>query len=291
MKKEAFVVFIFIFMCSFVLAINNDSSQWHSSDIVLVEINGFNITLQDAINENYFGSVLPTQDSDYPFYSHLASEILVRTPRGHIMTLQEASDTDSFVISVEHGSTDNRTVHFADEINAYSKLGEIMTIQDLIDYGKMFCGVCNDFGYECGQWGDGCGGTIDCDAEIGGCGSGEYCNFGACTQAKWVTGDWDGDSCGTTANRDVWCESATEGTVSDSVCSDIGLVKPSSKRKISCTWEYQRRKCTGGCYTRYTRACDDSTLGWTKGMCAGGMKCFFSFNTKFYKCTKRRTLL
>ncbi|NLE47724.1 MAG: hypothetical protein GX614_04935, partial [Sandaracinaceae bacterium] len=36
----------------------------------------------------------------------------------------------------------------------------------------------------CGQWGDGCGGIINCDDEVGGCGAGEVCQFstGTCIE-------------------------------------------------------------------------------------------------------------
>ena len=36
--------------------------------------------------------------------------------------------------------------------------------------------TCAELGHECGEWDDGCGGTVDC----GGCGAGVDCNAGVC---------------------------------------------------------------------------------------------------------------
>jgi hypothetical protein len=205
MRKRLWILISLVFLLAFVLAEVGQEFQWHSSDIVIVEIDGFNITVQDAINENYFGSVSPTQNSDYPYYTHLASEILIRTPNGYTMTLQNASDTDSFITGYANLVNETNIGHLASDIEAYSKSGEIMTVQELIDFGKMFCTTCSDVGYECGVHIDSCGGTMDC----GTCSDpGVGCNQGICTNVEWRTGDWsDATECNDEVSRNVWCAS------------------------------------------------------------------------------------
>jgi uncharacterized protein (TIGR02145 family) len=41
--------------------------------------------------------------------------------------------------------------------------------------------TCNDLGYNCGNWSDGCGGTLTCGSYGGGCQTGYYCLSGTCT--------------------------------------------------------------------------------------------------------------
>lgn len=248
MRKGILVLLVSVLLLTFVLAGVGLGNQWHHSDIILVEINGYNITLQDAINNNYFGSVVPTGNSDYSYYSHLASEVLIRTPNGYTMTLQEASDTDSFVSGVGDGTVEENTGHLASEVNVYSKSGEEMTLQDLIDIGKVYCDTCADIGATCGTHNDGCGQTLNC----GGCGSGESCFSGSCSDITWSTGSWSSaSSCGATTTRTVNCVNSDGSVISDSVCYDVlgQNSKPSTSKTVSCEWvKGDYSGCGGGIF-------------------------------------------
>jgi len=75
--------------------------------------------------------------------------------------------------------------------------------------------TCFALGYECGSgWPNGCGGTLDCDVEIGGCTGTDICSSGSCVPASsCVDNDGDGynttSACGGVSNID--CDDSVTG--------------------------------------------------------------------------------
>ncbi len=89
-----------------------------------------------------------------------------------------------------------------DEVIIYNRALNSTEISELYNSGlvgtPVTCGSCTsqtcvDLGYECGSgWSDGCGRTLDCDIEVGGCTGGDVCSSGICIPPPSCT-DNDGD--------------------------------------------------------------------------------------------------
>ena len=156
------------------------SGTKHSQTNILVNVDGYTMTLQEAINNNYLkqgavsplGVVGPTSIS----VGHLPSEILVSVD-GSEMTLAAAiagaglcgSTSIPYTGSINPG-------HRASEIEVIIG-GSTKTLQAAIDGGDFCCtDTCSSLGYTCGTY------TI-CGVSVN-CGVCEYCGDGTCNNGE-----------------------------------------------------------------------------------------------------------
>ena len=187
----------------------------HSQTEILVEVKGYKMTLQEAINSDYI-----SQNADSPMSAgttslsvgHLPSEIWVSVD-GSEMTLAAAIATDNLcgTTSVPYTGSINPG-HFANEIEI-TVSGWTKTLQEAIDNGD-FCVVTT---YSYGSWSDwgscstSCGGgtqsrtrtceeyvngisqgNVDCSSCGGACSESQNCNTQSCYCLKWQEVDEGG---------------------------------------------------------------------------------------------------
>ena len=182
----------------FVNATVDKTKQWHSGNSIIVEIDGFNVTLQEVIDNYYLGPAFPTHSSVIPNYGHFASQVIIATQNGHIMTLQEAVNHEAFGGSMENYTTELLGGHLANEIEV-SISGNLMTLQEAIDSGNLAGNGCvSNVGASCGATSCVNAGTINCDGNCIGktnkaagtsCGTNKECSNGICMDTACTPGD------------------------------------------------------------------------------------------------------
>ena len=160
-KKRGILVLSLLLACSIFV---NAEGMTHSASEVCVQINEYSVTLQNAINNNWFNSYhSPTPTEGGCSGAHYASEILIVNPDGNVMTLQEAvtnvklkggsleeATTELFI-----GHSDASEIIFSDEETLQEKISgnkvcEPSTCDELVD----------SYGY--GELNNGCGETLNC---------------------------------------------------------------------------------------------------------------------------------
>ncbi len=166
----------------------------HSFGNILINLNGKNVTLEEAVKGDYLGA-----NSDFPppgfevnttniSFGHNAEEIWVSI-NGSEMTLADAIET-GLLCSLANSTTTSYSYprpnpgHYATEIEMDMGDGvTFRTLQYAIDIG-FFCGNYEGYGWKTGNWSEcsvSCGGGIQ--------------------------------------TRDVWCQKADGQVVSDNYCS------------------------------------------------------------------------
>ncbi len=124
-----------------IYALVDFNKAWHSPSEIIVSIDGCDVTLQNAIDNNYLdGTVTPAiclLQSDFPDAYHLASEILI-TSDGFTMTLQEAitnSVLKNGVATQSYTTEISGTSHLSTAIEVFID-DTFMSLQDAITGGK-----------------------------------------------------------------------------------------------------------------------------------------------------------
>lgn len=129
MKREILVLLI-ILNLAFI-----SSAQMHYAEDISVYIEGHYVSLQDAIDNNYFSPYenpsASTIDSGY----HNTESILAKSMQGHTMTLSEMVSNMAFEQSTKDHTTSTKTGHTAEEILVYID-GDYKTLQYIIDIGR-----------------------------------------------------------------------------------------------------------------------------------------------------------
>lgn len=259
--RKAVVIFIFIsfvFMVGFAVdAAFTKDAQWHSSDAVIIEVGGFNVTLDDAINNGYyFGVAIPKTSSPIPDCGHLASEILITTKDGYKMTLQEAFDNKALEGYSHNITTELLSGHLASEI----EVSEGVSLQDFINNNGFAKSCDSNVGEICG--GGECiigNGIIDCNGNCiienkpdGTDCSGGTCSSGICCSSL-VGQDCSPANCTrplTTTRGNVF-NSVTTITCDCSVkseynCEGICVSVENKPDGTSCKYDKSSGKCSDG---------------------------------------------
>jgi len=210
------VLFIGIFVVN---AIVNKSTAWHSADNVWISIDGSEMTLQSAIDNNMFIGLPKSSLSPTPLGpGHTTSDIWVSV-NGDEKTLQDAISTTGLCGSSSNPYTNSiGSGHLASEIEV-SISGSNISFQDAIDSGQLVSvdGVWSDWS----TWGE-------CSVS---CGGGTQTQTRTCTNpSPYCAGaDCDGfssqnQSCNT-QTCDAGCQPGTyyswSGTCTD-FCSAMG---------------------------------------------------------------------
>jgi hypothetical protein len=191
-------------------AVDKTTKGWHPADDFLIEIDGFTMTLQEAITNNLFIDGATADDTiSISGINHAADEIWISVD-GTEDTLQNTLPGINAICGTTtsaYSSTPTPSVyHFANEIEVTIDSSTI-SFQDAIDSGEFCCipdcscatnfcvgstcidsncgtscpgqqvpETCANLNYECGSWGDdGCGTTLEC----GTC-TDSYCLNGVC---------------------------------------------------------------------------------------------------------------
>ncbi len=175
---------LFLILGIFVVyALVTSTGAWHTPNEVIVTIGDCDVTLQDAINNEWLKEIVtPTTcllESEFPDAYHLASEIIL-TVNGYDITMQDAIDLNYFkgTATISSSSSSPSQGHPATEVEVTVD-SVVKTLQDAINAAdlKEICipETCpTSSGCECGICNDGCVGTIDC---------------GICTDATCVEGE------------------------------------------------------------------------------------------------------
>ena len=135
---------------------------WHNSSDILITVDGFSMTLQEAINDNVFKyGATQSSTTEIPNPGHSADEIWVSVD-GVETTLQNVASTFNGLCGTSFNPYTNSTDlgQLANEIEV-SVDGSIVSLQDAINSGEFCCAA--NMGSSCG--GSICvnPGTIICD--------------------------------------------------------------------------------------------------------------------------------
>ena len=253
-----------IFVVNAVLDLN---SPWHSAEEIVITLNGFDITLQQAADEGFLtAGTTSVPDHNYVIAplirGHPAGNILIQVG-GYTMTLQEAIDYNVLTV----GAATSYSTAILGTGHTFSSLDQIvinvggseMTLQTAIN-NEEFCNP--TYGSNCG--GDICinPGTFSCDGTCIGtsykptgtiCGTYMQCDAtGNCIQVCVPT---YGNSCG----GDVCINPGT-------VACDGTCVGTSYKPAGTVCGEYMQCDATGncvlGCVPQTETACYDNDVYW-----------------------------
>ena len=253
-KRYAHIITgLFLILGIFVVyALVTATGAWHASNEVILTINSCDVTLQDAIDNEWLKEVVTPpsclSEIELPDAYHRANEIIL-TIGSYDLTMQDAIDLDYFTgtgtISPPFSSPSQG--HPATEIEVTVD-SVAKTLQEAIDSGDFSCA--DNAGQDCGGGICMTAGKIACDgvtclgAEIQP--EGAYCGDKTCIGVT---------TCGTFSNVPNYCDDA--GTCVDSPCNIVTNIAP---RGTPCgTTEYMACSGTGacdgvsrkGCTTRY----------------------------------------
>ncbi len=269
-KKRGYIILgILIFLLG--ISSVNAVVVGHRASEFKIKIDGTDRTLQYAIENNLLrGTHTYTSPSSIPDPGHDAGNIWISTDSGEMtlrdalsggVELKESSFTQYVSVSAQNLG------HLATEII----LSSGKSFQKSINDGELACipGTCSSLGYECGTWGNGCGGTINCGTcSVGSCISG-ICSCVSHTFSACYNNDlyWY-DSCG-------YREEIKQDCGEDS-CGSWG-----SWYKIStCTYRrdrtcYDRGCSAGSCYANSytdsgTATCPNGGICTESGCLQGG---------------------
>ena len=143
----------------------------HDADVILVLINGYTMTLQEAVDNNYLvqGGSTPSSDGITSISRgyHTGDEVYVSV-QGNVKTLQDAIDSigaGDGLCGIA-GDFYSDTITFGENAEDISVEygGSEISLQDLINNGDLCCvpETCASLAYECGSHNDGCGGNVNC---------------------------------------------------------------------------------------------------------------------------------
>ena len=142
-KKEVYFILGFILLITSILVINafvDKDKAWHSADEILVTVDGFTMTLQEAITDNVFVDGATESQTTEVNPGHDADEIWVSVD-GDEKTLQDAllmpNDLCGNSTTISYSAQSISKYQLANEIEVFIN-GSEMSIQDAIDKGD-FC--------------------------------------------------------------------------------------------------------------------------------------------------------
>lgn len=167
MKKEIGVLFLVLLVTSFA------SAYTHLGDNIYINLNGQNIDLQSAIMAGNFTRAYSGGDSSGAIsFGHKASEIIINVNRS-VKTLLAAISDGSLNSTLAGISPTNYSGYnliygeYASNIlvsNATITIDLQQAINDGWFYVAPVCvpSTCISLGKTCGNWSNGCGGTLNC---------------------------------------------------------------------------------------------------------------------------------
>ncbi len=284
----------FAILIGFIFAID---SPGHSADQILITVNGYTMTLQEALDNNFLaeGGAVPTHDYTTNLNpGHLGSEIMVVVEEGQ-MSIQDVIDND-LSFDANEGSFFSNLISFGhggDKIEVTDINGQKRNFQNLINSGEL----AYSYSWKYTEWTDcsnNCGTgdrarNVWCERNDGlkiTEGEEEFCKDArpdeseSCTviSYNWNTSDpacpdpntYCGDK---SINRDVWCERCDglkEG-IADADCD--ATTKPSSLKTCPYdlgpyTWYHDPYDCcsvTTGIAQEYSSPSIGSCIGWECG--------------------------
>ncbi len=225
MKKRIVFILLFFILC-FYLVWFFVVGQMHSASDFYLSIDGNDMTLQDAIDNDLFVEEHTyTEPSFVPNPGHTVDEIWISIDDGE-MTLQDALET-GYPLKLDssfsgYSSTDSApdVYHLASEIELDSE----ESFQDLINSGELSC--VSNLGDDCGE----CGGEILCD---GSCSVSTPSNYGDSCYPPGVVKDCYDPG---TINCDGNCEGySCKGTNLEhyKYCDGGSLLKSSKQGSLS----------------------------------------------------------
>ncbi len=319
-KRYAYALTVLLILIAgifVVYAVMTATGGWHPPDEIIVSIGDCDVTLQDAITNDWLkGLGTPTCLSEFPKTYHLASEIIIVIDP-YTLTLQDAIDQNYFkgtTISSPFSSLPSKG-HLATEVDVIVG-GNLMNLQNALPEMKYTCVPVDG---EWSLWGAcslSCGGgtqTRTCTAPS--CGgadcvgdSSQSCNTQACPTYSWV-GEWDTTELGSPGSclvsgylseclgrrtKRFWCE--RDGIeVDDEICLNSIGQKPVESQGCRCYWEKGSYR---GCGLYAGWACNN-VIGisqcWSYGVgasnkCRSAEKCgFLNLGRGIYNiiCTQR----
>ncbi len=267
-----------------VYAFINATGGGHTSNEIILTINSCDVTLQDAINNEWLKeTVAPTtclSEAEFPDAYHLASEIIL-TINSYDVTMQDAIDQNYFkgTGTISSSSSSPSQGHPATEVEVtVNSVGK--NLQNAIDDGDFSC--VDGAGDPCG--GDvcmtegtiACGGTTCIGAEIAQAGT--SCGTRSCDTADSVCRDYQDvtnycddlgecvpSSCSIITNiaqRGTPC-----GSGESKACNGIGYCEGSSGK--GCTTKYDRDSGEWwyGCFPPY-ELLEESGIGYGTRACS-----------------------
>ena len=267
MKKSVLVLSLLL-VCSVLV---NAEGMTHSASEICVDLGGGKaISLQNAIDGNYFNSGVDWPTSGSCSGAHYANDILIKNFDNNVMTLQEAV-TNNRIKSGLSMTTSLPKGHLnADEI-IVSVGGVEKSLQSLISDSQICKPLtCGEMGKSCSLAGsdgydDGCGGTLNC----GSCPSGTSCNSnGVC----------EGPSCGIDYNNPCGSNYVVTGGTSF-ICYPAELCMSS----YSGHWDTCTNTCSGLVYvaagTDVTRKYFDNVWNFGNSNCNLNSECSINSRT------------
>lgn len=231
LKKRYWIFFglLILFISIFTIVAIDYESSWHSLDEILVTVDGYTMTLEEAMDNNVFiDGATQSYTTEIPNPGHNANEIWVSVD-GNEMTLQEAILTTdglcgSSSITSYSSSPTSLTYQFANEIEILLDT----SLQDAINNRDL---VSIDGGWS--EWSD----WSTCSVE---CGGGTQTRTRTCTNpipycggADCVGGNSETQNCNTQACPTTWTwQPFTYVSCYPSTCSGI------------CNWSIVGESCS-----------------------------------------------
>lgn len=119
-------------------AVVDKTKDWHDSSDILITVDGFNMTLQEAVNDNVFiEGATQSSTTEIPNPGHSADEIWVSI-NGDEMSLEQALSTTGLCGSDSPSSSYTESINvgqFASEI----EISPGTSLQDVINSGEFCC--------------------------------------------------------------------------------------------------------------------------------------------------------
>ena len=268
-KREIFAIialFILIIGIFTIFASVNKNKKWHDNNNILITIEGYKMTIQEAIDNNVLSEgAAQSYTTEIPNPGHQADEIWVSVQDGEMYLLDAIVSANKLCPAspLKHlyeGPDDKSEIHhYADEI----EISPGKSFQDAIDNGEFCCApkTCASLGYVCGtSWDDGCGGTINCgDCPRGDCKGGTCCSH---DEVRCYDNDkYYYDSCGNREEKSADC--GEEKSCWESMPHCVFPYDNLREYTLIC----HHRGCSNGeCYL-------SSSRDTKREKCSGGRKC------------------